>query len=62
MKLYHMMRANRVCCIVELSFKDVFYLLLGRELGIVSKLQADEQIVLRQKLSFEAFNLGAPKQ
>lgn len=59
---YYMMRANRPCTIIELSLADLFRLLLGRELGILNKIQADEQIVMRHKLSFELFNLKAPKQ
>lgn len=58
MKVFTMMRGDSPHAIVELSYWDMARLMLGREVTIQA---AGGYLTARQHMSFEAFNLAAPR-
>ena len=59
MKSFHMMWGNNSVVIVELSFKDILKLAIGRELYLAR--HEETTVFIRQTPNYEAFNLAAPK-
>jgi len=58
-KTFSMMRGGRRCTIVELGFRDFFWLLLGRELPVMWFPPGDDPMVIRAQPNYDAFNLDA---
>jgi len=54
-----MMWGNNSVVIVELSFKDILKLAIGRELYLAR--HEETTVFIRQTPNYEAFNLAAPK-
>lgn len=58
MKIIYTIRANKPTANVEISFKDIIWLLLGRELEVQTH---NENMVFKQPLAYVMFNLTAPR-
>lgn len=62
MKSFRIVRpGGSVYLIVELSFKEIVHLLLGRELYLTDQVLHGEKIVIHQPRAYELFNLAAPE-
>ena len=62
MKSFRMLRTgNNTVLIVELSFNDIFKLLIGRELYLKEEVRLHEHMIIRQQTAYDAFNLTAPR-
>lgn len=58
MKTFRMLRNGNETTIVEFSFRDIFNLLVGREIAM---LIGTNSIVMRQPTAYTALNLTAPR-
>jgi hypothetical protein len=58
MKIIYTIRANKPTVDVEISLKDMFWLLLGRELEVQTH---NENLVFKQPFTYALFNLNAPR-
>lgn len=58
MKTFRILRSNNPVTIVELSFRDILNLLLGREIAMLT---GTNTIVIRQPKAYATFNLAAPR-
>lgn len=54
-------RGTNAQLIVELSFKDMLSMLIGKEVVVYDPILS-EDVVIRQSNAYELFNLLAPKQ
>jgi len=52
-------KASNIYLVLELSYTDIFRLLLGKEITILDSTLTGEQVILRQRQAYEAFNLTA---
>jgi hypothetical protein len=52
-------KVSNIYLVLELSYTDIFRLLLGKEITILDSTLTGEQVILRQRQAYEAFNLTA---
>jgi hypothetical protein len=52
-------KVSNIYLVLELSYTDIFRLLLGKEITILDSTLTGEQVILRQRQAYEAFNLAA---
>lgn len=66
MKIFYTIRANKPTANIEIGFKDILWLLMGREIEVMLQIPryVEEQpnaMIFKQPLAYSLFNMSAPR-